>query len=174
MIKNLLASALLMAASTSVLAGDLADSLNADGAISSDVVSAALANCADADCKSDVLAEAIAAGIDAASVMSIALAADIDANDIASALRSANVSDSDIVAAALVNNQDPAAFITATATGNSQNNSNASTRGRVRIPVAAVPNGISPATPGDAPRAPVFDFDDPGLSIGSDNSIEFD
>jgi hypothetical protein len=170
MIRNLFASAILMAASTAVFAaGNIADSLDAEGAISSDVIGAALAQCANTDCKADVLIEAIEANVDAASVMSIALAADIDANTIASALRSANVSESDIFAAAIANNQNPEKFTEVTASGNTTINAPIT---RNRIPAASVPNGISPTLSDQ--RAPVTDFDIPGISIGADNSIQFD
>lgn len=170
MIRNLLASAILIAASTTVLAGTIADSLNTEGAVSSVVISAALAECADATCKADALAEAIEAGVDATSVMSLALAADMDADTIATALRTANVSEADIFTAAIANNQNPENFTDATATGNTTTRTNTGTRSR--IPAASVPDGISPVI--GEQRAPVTDFDIPGISIGNDNSIQFD
>jgi lambda repressor-like predicted transcriptional regulator len=147
MIRNLLASAILLAASSTALAGDLADNLNAEGAVSADVVNAALANCADdADdaCKADVLAEAIAAGIDVNSVMSLGLAAGMDANSVADALRKAGVSETDIVAAAIGNGLSPADVTSATAGGANR------TSITVKIPPATVqlgtePSSISPA-----------------------------
>jgi hypothetical protein len=170
MIRNLIASAILMSASTFALASNIADSLNAENAVSADIIGSALAGCTDTACTEDVIAESIKAGIDAASVMSIALTAGIDAKTIASALRTANVSESDIVAAAIVNNQNPENFTDATATGNTPARVGSSTRNQ--LPAAGVPNGISPAV-GDQ-RTPVTDFDIPGISIGNDNSIQFD
>ncbi|MEH6449831.1 MAG: hypothetical protein V7765_14240 [Oleispira sp.] len=170
MIRNLLASAILIAASTAAFAGDISDSLNVEGAVSSVVISAALAKCPDSACEADVIIEAIEADIDATSVMSMALAAGIDTDTISSALRTAKVSESDIVAAAIVNNQNPENFTDATATGNTTTRTNTSTRNR--IPAASVPDGISPAV--GEQRAVVTDFDIPGISIGNDNSIQFD
>jgi len=172
MIRNLLASAILIAASTTVLADTIADSLNTEGAVSSVVISAALAECADATCKADVLAEAIEAGVDATSVMSLALAADMDADTIATALRKANVSEADIFTAAIANNQNPENFTDATATGNATIRTGSRISSRNRIPAASVPDGISPVI--GEQRAPVTDFDIPGISIGNDNSIQFD
>ncbi|MFT4765700.1 MAG: hypothetical protein ACI9OH_002812 [Oleispira sp.] len=142
MIRNLLASAILLAASASVLAGPLADSLNAEGASSSEVVSAALASCADAACKADVLAEALEAGVDATSVMSLALAANIDVATITAALRSANVSESDIVAAAVANNLSPTAVTQATAGGQTQQTQT----NTPSIPVSNVQPGTEPSS----------------------------
>lgn len=171
-IRNLIASAILMATSTLVFAGDIAVSLDIEGAISSVVISDALAECADVTCKEGVLVEAIEAGIDAASVMSIALAANMNANSISSAMRTANVSESDIFAAAITNDRNPQNFTDSTATGNSNNNTRSRNQSRNSIPVAAVPNGISPTKVDQ--RAPVSDFDIPGISIGANNSIQFD
>jgi hypothetical protein len=140
MIRNLLASAILLAASASALAGSLADSLNVEGASSSEVVSAALAGCADAACKADVLTEALAAGVDATSVMSLALAANIDIATVTTAMRSANVSESDIVAAAVANDISPAAVTQATAGGQSQQ-----TQGQSKKPVIPTSN-VQPGT----------------------------
>lgn len=176
MIRNLLASAILIAASTTVLAGTItstiADSLNTEGAASSVIISAALTECTDAACKADILAEAIEAGVDVTSVMSLALAAKMDANTITSALRAADVSESEIVAAAIVNNQNPENFTDATATGNTTTRTGSRISSRNRIPAASVPDGISPAV--GEQRAAVTDFDIPGISIGNDNSIQFD
>ncbi|MGK0247681.1 MAG: hypothetical protein ACI910_000406 [Oleispira sp.] len=148
MIRNLLASTILMAASSVALAGDLTDNLNIEGAVSADVVNDALASCADDACKADILVEAIDAGIDAASVMSLGLAANMDANSIADALRKANVSEFDIVAAANQNGLSPADVTVATAGGaNSQGTRKNTT---VKLPAATVqvgtePSSISPA-----------------------------
>jgi hypothetical protein len=149
MIRNLLASAILLAASSAALAGDLADNLNSEGAVSADVINAALANCADDACKADILAEAIAAGIDAASVMSLGLAANMDVNSIADALRKADVSETDIVAAANDNGFSPADVTPATAGGNTQVTVGG-TNATVKLPPATVqvgtePSSISPA-----------------------------
>ncbi len=174
-IRNLIASAILMTTTTLAFAngptGSIADSLSAEGAISSVVITDALAGCADAACKAAVLVEAIEAGIDTVSVMNIALAANMSARSISTAMRTANISESDIVAAALVNNQNPENFTDSTATGITTN-THSRNQGRAYIPTAVVPNGISP-TVGDQ-RAPVRDFDIPGISIGSNNSIQFD
>jgi hypothetical protein len=149
MIRNLLASAILLAASSAAFAGDLAENLNVEGAVSADVVNAALASCVDAACKADVLAEAIGAGIDAASVMSLGLAAGMDANSVAGALRKANVSESDIVAAANDNGLSPSDVTPATAGGNTQVTVDGTNK-TVKLPASTVqvgtePSSISPA-----------------------------
>jgi hypothetical protein len=146
MIRNLLASAILLAASSAVLAGDLADNLNAEGAVSADVVNAALANCANNACKADVLVEAIYAGIDASSVMSLGLAAGMDASSVADALRKADVSESEIVAAANENGLSPADVTFATAGGSSSQGSAATVKlPAVKVQVGTEPSSISPA-----------------------------
>jgi hypothetical protein len=170
MIRNLLASAILLAASTSVFAG-VAEDLSVKGATSDGVITAALAECTDTDCEADALVEAIEAGIDASSVMSLALAADIDVDTIASALYTANVSEADIFAAAIANNQNPEDFIDATATGNTIIGSSI----RLSLPVASVPRGISPATPNtENDFAGPDNFDLPGFSVTPNNGVEFD
>ncbi|MGK0247684.1 MAG: hypothetical protein ACI910_000409 [Oleispira sp.] len=165
--RTLLASAILMAISSHVFAGNIAESLETKGAVSYDIISAALEKCTDTACESDIIIEAIEVGIDATSVMSVALAADIDVNTIASALRSANVSESDIFTAAIANNQNPEDFIDATATGIKIIGSST----RVTLPTAAVPKGISPA--GKEFSGP-DNFDVPGFSVTTNNGIEFD
>jgi hypothetical protein len=169
MIRNLLASAILLA-SMPVLAG-IAEDLNTEGATSDGVITATIAECTDTVCEIDVLVEAIEAGIDATSVMSIALAADINVETIASALYAANVSESDIFAAAIANNQNPEDFINATATGNTI----IGNRTRISLPVASVPKGISPSTSNTENDFPGPDnFDLPGFSVTPNNGVEFD
>jgi hypothetical protein len=149
MIRNLLASAILLAASSTALSGNLADKLNVEGAVSADVVNAALASCADDACKAGVLGEAIDAGIDAASVMSLGLAADMDPISIADALRKADVSEIDIVVAANENGLSPADVTRATAGGNTQGRVGG-TNTTIKLPAVTVqvgtePSSISPA-----------------------------
>jgi hypothetical protein len=147
MIRNLLASAILLAASSAALAGDLVDNLNVEGALIADVVNASLASCADDACKADVLGEAIDAGIDAASVMSLGLAAGMDAISIADAMRNAGLSESDIVAAANQNGLSPTDVIAATAGGaNIQGAANTTVNlPAVTVQVGTEPSSISPA-----------------------------
>jgi hypothetical protein len=149
MLRNILASAILLAASSAVLAGDLADNLNVEGAISADIVNAALVSCADNACKADVLIEAIGAGIDAASVMSIGLASGMDAISIADAMRNAGLSESDIVIAANENGLSPIDVTNATAGGNRQPRVGG-VRATSKLPAVTVqvgtePSSISPA-----------------------------
>jgi hypothetical protein len=173
MIRNLLASAILLAASTSVLAG-IAEDLSVEGATSEGVITAALTNCADAACKADVLAEAIDAGIDAASVMRIAIASGISPADIASALRAADVSESDIVAAASANNISPSDVTQATAGGNTQSQNQGQRRtNTVSLPTASVPAGISPTIATSDGFAGPENFDLPGFIVTPNNGIEF-
>jgi hypothetical protein len=140
MLRNLLASAIILAASTSAFAGELADNLNVEGASSSAIVTTALAACADADCKAAVLVEAIEAGVDAKSVMSIALAAGVSPKAASAAMRTANVSESDIVAAAVANNIDPTTITASTAggTGTQDGGTNEGLKAAAEVP------GISP------------------------------
>jgi hypothetical protein len=181
MIRNFLASAILLAASTSVFAG-LAEDLNAKGATSESVITTALANCADEACKADVLVEAIEAGIDAASVMSIAFISNISPADVATAMRAADVPESAIFLAASANNISPSAVTQATSSGNVQSRSRSRsqsqrrTRTRVTLPRASVPNGISPSAPVNAGNgfAGPDNFDVPGFSVTPNNGIEFD
>jgi hypothetical protein len=149
MLRNLLASAILLAASSAALASNLADNLNVEGAVSADIVNAALISCADKACKEDILIEAIYAGIDAASVMSLGLAADMDPNSIADALRRADVSEIDIVVAANENGLSPADVTRATAGGNTQGRVGG-TNTTIKLPAVTVqvgtePSSISPA-----------------------------
>jgi hypothetical protein len=171
MIRNLLASAILLAASTSVFAG-IAEDLSVEGATSEGVITAALTNCADAACKADVLAEAIDASIDAASVMRIAIASGISPADIASALRAADVSESDIVAAASANNISPSDVTQATAGGSTQNQGQRQTN-TVSLPTASVPAGISPTIATSDGFAGPENFDLPGFTVTPNNGIEF-
>lgn len=173
MIRNFLASAILLAASTSAFAG-LAEDLNAEGVTSDGVITAALASCVDEACKADVLAEAIEAGIDAASVMSIALASNISPTDVATAMRAADVPESAIFLAAGANNINPSEVTQATSSGRVQSQARSNTR--VSLPRASVPNGISPATPANAGNdfAGPDNFDVPGFSVTPNNGIEFD
>jgi hypothetical protein len=173
MIRNLLASAILLTASTSVFAG-VAEDLSAEGASSESIITAALAGCKDAACKADVLAEAIAAGIDAASVMSIALASNISPSDIAAAMRAADVPESAIFLAASANNISPLEVTQATSGGSAQIQGRANTR--VTLPRASVPNGISPSTTANTENdfAGPDNYDVPGFSVTPNNGIEFD
>jgi hypothetical protein len=173
MIRNLLASAILLAASTSVFAG-LAEDLNAKGATSESVITTALASCADEACKADVLVEAIKAGIDAASVMSIALTSNISPADVATAMRAADVPESAIFLAASANNLSPSAVTQATSGGRVQ--PQARTNTRISLPRNSVPNGISPSTPVNAGNdfTGPDNFDVPGFSVTPNNGIEFD
>jgi hypothetical protein len=171
MIRTLFASAMLMAVSSLVSAGNIADSLDAKDAVSSNIIGAALAECSNTDCEADVLVEAIEAGIDATSLMSLALAANIDVDTIASALHTANVSESDIFTAAIANNQNPEDFIDATATGNTI----IGNIFRRNLPAASVPKGISPAmanTENDFSGPDNYDV--PGFSVTPNNGVEFD
>ena len=139
MLRNLLASAIILAASTSAFAG-IAEDLKIEGATSDSVVTAAMSACADADCKTAVLEEAIAAGVDANSIMTLGLAAGIDAQAISTSLRTANVPESEIVAAAIANNIDPTTITASTAGGpvTQGNNANEGLEGATEVP------GISP------------------------------
>jgi hypothetical protein len=173
MIRNFLASAILLAASTSAFAG-LTEDLDAEGATSESVITTALASCADEACKADVLVEAIEAGIDAASVMSIALTSNISPADVATAMRAADVPESAIFLAASANNISPSAVTQATSGGRVQRQARSNTR--VSLPRASVPNGISPSTPVNAGNgfAGPDNFDVPGFSVTPNNGIEFD
>jgi uncharacterized SAM-binding protein YcdF (DUF218 family) len=117
MIRNLLASFIIFAASTFSFANDIVDSLKVEGATSSNVVTDALSACADSDCITSVIKNAIDAGIDASSVMSIALAAGIPAEKIALDLLAAGVSEQNIFQAAIANNIDPSITGLATSAG---------------------------------------------------------
>ncbi len=143
MIRNLLASAILLAASTTAFAGDIADQLKVEGATASGVVTAALDACADTACKDDVIAQALEAGIDTASVMSIASLSGMPAADIGAALRSANVPEQDIVGAALANNMDATAIAKPTAGGPLTPTPGTGVK-KPAIPAADVPAGTSP------------------------------
>jgi len=116
MLRNLLASAIILAASASSFAG-IAEDLAVEGATSSDVVNAALSACADADCKAAVLVEAIEAGIHPTSVMAIANTAGMPGTEIGAALRTANVTEEEILNGALANNMDPTTIGAGTAAG---------------------------------------------------------
>lgn len=140
MLRNLLASAILLA-STSAFA-TIAEDLKAEGATSASVVDAALSACTDADCKAAVLAEAIEAGIDTKSVMSIALASGVEAKAVSSALLKAGVSQQDIIVAGNDLGLSPADLAPATAGGN-PNQPPAGDTGKKDIPASEVPNGIS-------------------------------
>jgi hypothetical protein len=146
MIRNLLASAIIFVASTSAFANDIADSLKVEGATSSSVVTAALSACVDSNCTTAVIKDAIEAGIDAASVMSIALAAGIPAKTIASDLIAAGISEQYIFQAAIANNINP------TITGLASSAGFIKTTNKL-IPRSTVPNGTetsaSPAEPND-------------------------
>jgi len=135
MLRNLLASAIILAASTSSFAG-IAEDLAVEGATSDSVVTAALSACADADCKTAVLEEAIAAGVDASSIMTLGLAAGIDAPAITSTLRAANVPENEIVAAAIANNIDPTTITESTAggTGDQGGDTNDGLEGATEVP----------------------------------------
>lgn len=139
MLRNLLASAIILAASASSFAG-IAEDIKVEGASSSAIVTTALAACADADCKAAVLVEAIEAGVDANSVMNIALAANISPKAASAAMRTANVSESDIVAAAIANNIDPTTITASTAggTGTQGNDTSEGLKAAAEVP------GISP------------------------------
>ena len=117
MLRNLLASAIILAASASSFAG-IAEDLTVKGATSTDVVNTALSACADADCKAAVLVEAIAAGIDATSVMNIAYAANIAPTTIQSAMLTAKVDPTLIVQTLADNGADVTTLLEAPAGGN--------------------------------------------------------
>jgi hypothetical protein len=154
MIRNLLASAIIFVASTSAFANDIADSLKVEGATSSSVVTAALSACVDSNCTTAVIKDAIEAGIDAASVMSIALAAGIPARTIASDLIAAGVSEQYIFQAAIVNNISP------TITGLAASAGFIKTTNKL-IPRSTVPNGTEISASPAEPKEPGRDEPEP-------------
>jgi hypothetical protein len=80
MIRNLLASVIILAASTSAFSASIIKELEVPGADRSGIVGSALSACADEDCTAGVIADALAAKMDVASVMTIAIAANKAAN----------------------------------------------------------------------------------------------
>jgi hypothetical protein len=80
MIRNLLASVIILAASASAFSADIVTELQADGANSSDVIGSALSACDSAYCAAAIIADAIATCVDVASVTTIAIAANVPAD----------------------------------------------------------------------------------------------
>ena len=140
MLRNILASAIILAASATASA-DLADDLNAPGANSKDVINAALDACTDDSCKAEVLENAAKAGVDANSIMTIALAANIEPLTITNALRAAKVSETNILAAAASNDIDITTLLETPASGPQGGDSNDPEE--TVLPSADVPDGIS-------------------------------